>query len=198
MKHPWRARGRRSGKRAPVTGCPATASSVCRAPRAGTRRPALTAVLLLSAQIGRTAPQLRQETRIHRAGEDLAGGLPGWPAPSGSASQRPEGCPPSPAAACGKWTAVLAARCPRGVAGPATHRSAGCHRACACLPRTATWRACSSTLRSDLKGLAGVEEPRTDLGRPGPRVSPSADAVGGAGVLLVRRGPADDRPQHDQ
>ena len=51
-------------------------------------------------------------------------------------------------------------------------------------------------LRGDLKGPVGVEAEDV-LGRPD-LVLAQRRPVGGAGVLLVRRGPADDRPQHDQ
>jgi hypothetical protein len=50
--------------------------------------------------------------------------------------------------------------------------------------------------RGDLEGFAGVQAEDV-LGRPD-LVLAQRRPVGGAGVLLVRRGPADDRPQHDQ
>ena len=141
-------------------------------------------------QVGRTAPQLRQD-RI-QGSENLAGGLPGGHALRIGVPGR-QGVRPALRQRAGGQP--FQQRAAIGGAGPP--------RIEALLPSGVRLLAPDGDpagvlkhLRGDLKGSVGVEAEDV-LGRPD-LVLAQRRPVGGPGVLLVRRGPADDRPQHDQ
>ena len=162
---------------------------VCRSAGRNEAAP-LTAVLLLSARSAEP-PHSSGSDRVE-GGEHLAGGLPGGhalrigvPGRQGvrpALRQRAGGQPLQQRAALGvAGLPRVEALLPSGVRLPAP---------------VGDLAGVLEHLRVDLEGLVGVEAEDV-LGRPD-LVLAQRRAVGGAGVLLVRRGPADDRPQHDQ
>ena len=143
-------------------------------------------------QVGRAAPQLGQHRR------ERARGPCRTPCGSPCPSRRP-GTPAAPRssrpAACG-CAAGRAAPCRVRVGrGPGVERASATRRARPGRGST-TSRACARTSSVDLEGLVRVEAEdllgRRDL------VGAERRAVGLAGVLLVRRRPADDRAQRDE
>ena len=113
--------------------------------------------------------------------------------PFGSASQVGSFVGPALGQGAGATSARAARRRPGCPA--SRRRTRCCQAACASWPRATTLRACSMTSGATSKVFVRVEAEDLLGGRD--LVVAQRRAVRGAGVLLVRRGPADDRAQHD-